>query len=176
LTWRISAESAVVPGGHQMRTGMAVAGDGHPDHDLRQVVAVVLGLAVGPERRRLAPGRLLRVISDVAVLVPGHRLVLAVQLEVGAGGAGEQQVHLQVEQVRDLVKDLLLHRILDLVQPVHRPVARVIAGGGQAADPGLAATQCHSWFTSHGPPDGPALGQVVEPPADREPAPDRLPR
>jgi len=37
------------------------------------------------------------------------------------------------------VKDLLLRRILDLVQPVHRPVARVIAGGGQAADPGLAA-------------------------------------
>ena len=95
LTWRISAESAVLPGQHQTRTRDAVAGGGHPDHD--------------PERRRLVLGRLLRVMSDVAVLVPGHRLVLAVQLEVGAGGAGEQQVYLEQVTVTGHVRTWAEH-------------------------------------------------------------------
>ena len=55
------------------------------------------------------------------------------------GGVEEQQVDFEVEQVRDLAEDLLLHRAADLVQPVHRPVARVVGGLGQAVDPGLAA-------------------------------------
>jgi len=100
---------------------------------------MVLEFAVGPEPGRLALGRLVRIAGYVPVLVPGHGFVFLAELEVGAGGIEEQQVHLEVQQVRDLVKDLPLLRILDLVQPVHRPVARVISGLGQPVDPGLAA-------------------------------------
>jgi hypothetical protein len=85
-----------------------VAGDGHADHYLGQVVAVVLGLAVAAEPRRL--GRFtarLGLGCDIGVqhpaaLVAGHRLVLFIQLKVGGGGVEEQeeqQVDLEVEQV-----------------------------------------------------------------------------
>ena len=100
---------------------------------------MVLGLAVGPEPGAACPPAAFSASGDVAVLVPRHRLVFLVELEVGAGGVEEQQVHLEVEQVRDLAEDLPLHRVADLVQPVHRPVARVVAGLGQPVDPGFAA-------------------------------------
>jgi len=51
----------------------------------------------------------------------------------------EQQVDLEVQQVRDLAEDLLFQGILHLVQPVHRPVARVVGGLGKPADVRLAA-------------------------------------
>src|ERR1035438_3968935 len=74
------------------------AGDGHADHDLGQVVAVVLGVAEHAEPARLravlagralVPAALAPVLAagdGIAVLVPRHWLVLGVQLEVGAGG------------------------------------------------------------------------------------------
>ncbi len=97
---------------------------------------MVLGLAPGAEPRGVALGGLLLVVGEVAVLVPRHGLVFLVHLEVGAGGVEEQQVHFEVEQVRDLAEDLFLELVLDLQQPVHRPVARVVAGLGQAGPRG----------------------------------------
>ena len=115
------------------------AGDRQPDHDLRQVITAVLGLAVSTE-----PGGLVRVGAVfasglLAPPVPQHRLVGLVQLEIGAGGVEEQQVHLQVQQVRHLVVDLPFQPAADRIQPVHRPVARVIAGLGEPVDVHVAA-------------------------------------
>jgi hypothetical protein len=92
---------AGVPGPAPHADRDAVPGDGHADHDLGQVVAVVLGLAGGAEPRGLA---VLRVIaaSGVTVLVAGGRGVGLLCLEVGGGRVKEEQVHLKVEQVRDL--------------------------------------------------------------------------
>ena len=50
--------------------GDAVAGDGHAYHDLRQVVAAVLGLAVGAEPRCLARVGVLLVAGLLAAPVP----------------------------------------------------------------------------------------------------------
>jgi hypothetical protein len=60
----------------------------------------------------------------------------------------------QVEQIRDLVKDLLLHRILDLVQPVHRPVARVICDRA----PAVAQRQPGEFARAIRVPDGEVEG------------------
>jgi hypothetical protein len=62
------------------------------------------------------------------VLVAGHGLVGVFQLEVSGGGVEEQQVDFEVEQVRDLVKHPDLELFADVVEPVHRPVAGVVAG------------------------------------------------
>src|SRR5829696_2126057 len=67
-------------------------GDRQPDHDLGQVVTVVLGLAVAAEA---LPA------STVAVAVAGLVVVFVVGFEVGRGGVEEQQVDLEVEQVGD---------------------------------------------------------------------------
>ena len=55
MTWRISVVSVVLPGQHHTRTGISTAGDRHPDHDLGQVVAVVLGLAIAAEPHPVLP-------------------------------------------------------------------------------------------------------------------------
>ena len=115
-----------------------VPGHGHPDHDLGQVVAVVLGFPPGPERLRFpfpVPGAA-GVPSGQrhAVIVAEHGLVLVLRLEVGGGGVEEQHVDLEVEQGDEAVEDLPLQVAGDLRQPVHRPVAGVVAGGGQVRD------------------------------------------
>lgn len=65
------------------------------------------------------------------------------ELEVGAGGVEEQQVHVQLEQVGDGEE----HRLLQLAQAVerkvHRPVARRVVDALKPLDVGLLA---------HGPP------------------------
>jgi hypothetical protein len=68
------------------------------------------------------------------VVVAGHRFVGVLQLEVGGGGVEEQQVDLEVEQVRDLVEHLALQVLPDVVEPVHRPVADIVGGLGQPVD------------------------------------------
>jgi hypothetical protein len=143
----------VFPGQRQIRTGMPLRGNGHADHDLRQVIAVAPGFAEHAE-----PGQLLVASAGRAVVlaglarlfaaacgdgtaagVPEHRLVLAVHLEAGRGGVEEQQVDFEVQRGRDLAEHLLLQGVPDLVQPVHRPVARVVGGSGQPVDMRCAA-------------------------------------
>ncbi len=80
------------------------------------VVAVVLGLAVAAK-------------SVLAGL-------LGVAFEVGGGGVEEQQVDLEVEQVRHREEHRFLHRALGvgLDQQVHRPIRLVLVHHGQAGD------------------------------------------
>jgi len=68
------------------------------------------------------------------VVVAGHRFVGVVQFEVGGGGVEEQQVDLEVEQVRDLVKHRTFQVVAHVVEPVHRPVADIVADLGQPVD------------------------------------------
>jgi hypothetical protein len=119
------------PGPHPHRD--AVAGDGHADDDLRQVLAGVLGLAVGA-KSGVAHGLLGRRVvgQTIAARVPGDGLVTVLGLEVRAGGVEEQQVHLQVEQVGDLEVRLLGQGGLDGEQIVHRPVAGFVTDRFQA--------------------------------------------
>ncbi len=102
----------------------ALAGDRQPDHDLRQVVAVVLGLAVAAKPADLILG-----------------ILLLVAFEVGGGGVEEQQVHLQVEQVRDREEHRLLHPGLrvGLHQQIHRPVRLVVVHAAKARDDDVLA-------------------------------------
>ena len=108
LTWRISAGVGGVPGPAPDPDRDAVAGDGHPDDDLGQVVAVVLGLAVGPEPAACRPAAVLVLAGPpvghgtAVVVVAGTGSSSSSSLEVGAGGVEEQQVDFEVEQVRDL--------------------------------------------------------------------------
>ena len=48
----------------------------------------------------------------------------------------EQQVDLEVQQVGGLPVHPLAELLLDLQEPVHRPVARIIRDIGEAVDPG----------------------------------------
>ena len=111
MTCRISAWSAVLPGKVQTRIGIPVPGDREADHDLGQVGPVVLGVAVV---RAEALGRTV-----------GGR-VRRVGLEVRAGRVEEEQVDLEVEQVRGRPVHLLGELGLDLQEPVHGPVALVV--------------------------------------------------
>jgi hypothetical protein len=113
--------------------------DGHPDHDLRQVIAGVLRLAEGTEPDLIRGLAVLFsgcavVRQEAALVVAGDGFVGLLQLEVGAGGVEEQQVDLEVEEVSDLVEHPLLQVVGHLVEPVHRPVAGVVVGGRQALD------------------------------------------
>ena len=108
---------------------------------------MVLGLAVGAE-----PGLLDRTARQLAAVVVavavsggvdggGHGVALDVApegfvaglgFEVGGGGVEEQQVDLQVEQVRGRGVHVLGQGWFDGQEPVHRPVAGVVADLGQA--------------------------------------------
>ena len=82
------------------------------------------------------PGRV-RVIRAARSLAPPvtHSILVGVlHLEVGGGGVEEQQVHFEVQQVRDLVEDLPFEVAADGVQPVHRPVARVVGDSAEPVD------------------------------------------
>jgi hypothetical protein len=69
------------------------AGDGHPDHDLRQVLAGAFGVPVGAEPDpRASGGRSIVVdVADVTAFVAGDRGVGDVALEVGAGRVEEDR-------------------------------------------------------------------------------------
>jgi hypothetical protein len=75
----------------------------------------------------LAGRGLLVVGEDLAAPVAGHRLIGVVGHEVGAGRVEEQQVDLEVQQRGDRPKHLPLDLRCGLDQPVHRPVALVLA-------------------------------------------------
>ena len=127
-----------VPGPGPDPDGDAVAGDGHADDDLREVVAGVLGLAVRPEaglavRVRAAGGH------GLAAVVARNVPVCLFCLEIGRCRVEEEQVHLKVEEVGDLVVGLLGQDRLDLQEPVHHPVAGVVAGVVQAVDVDVVA-------------------------------------
>jgi hypothetical protein len=126
------------PGPHPDRD--PVAGDGHPDDDLREVVAGVLGLAVGAEpglaRDVLAAGG-----NPLAAHVARNVLVCLFRLEIGGCGIEEKQVHLKIKKVGDLVIRLLGQVRLDREELVHRPVAGVVGDVVEAVDmqtPGTA--------------------------------------
>ena len=139
---------ARVPGPAPDPHGDPVPGHGHPDDDLGQVVAVVLGLPPGAEPARLSPLPVLAVRllagHGVALLIAGDGLVFVLRHEVGGGGVEEQQVDFEVQQVGEVVEDLPLQVVADLQQPVHRPVAGIVAGRGQPGDQDVLA----------GPPGG----------------------
>jgi hypothetical protein len=106
--------------------GSALAGHSQPDHDLRQIGSAVLGVAVAaqPTLRRLLAGGL-----------------FGVAFEVGAGGVEEQQVDLEVEQVRDGEEHRFLHLRLrvGLDEQVHRPIRLVLIHRSQPGDGGVVA-------------------------------------
>jgi len=58
-----------------------------------------------------------------------------VALKIGRRGVEEQQVDLKVQEVSGLEVHLLREVVLDLQQPVHRPVARVLIHLVQPVDP-----------------------------------------
>jgi hypothetical protein len=89
------------------------AGDRHRDHHLGQVIAVILAMPANTERRA----------NHAAVLVE-HVVLFLVALEVRRGRVKEQQIDLEVEQIRGREVHGLCEVVLDLQQPVHRPVNR----------------------------------------------------
>ena len=101
-----------------------VAGDRHCDHHLGQVVAVVLGLAepASPALDRLADS-----VVDLRFGPQVGPLVGAVDLPVGGGGVDEDDVDVQVEQVRDRVEDPRRDLIERIQQEIHGRVRGVVA-------------------------------------------------
>ena len=98
------------PGAH----GHPVAGHGKPHDDLGNVAPPVLRLAPLAKSLVLPPsGQLVAAASD---------LVLLVDLEVQRGRVIEDQVHVDVEEVRHPEEDRLLDLLLVRLQEVHRPV------------------------------------------------------
>ena len=115
-----------------------VAGDGHADDDLREVVAGVLGLAVGAEPGLAGPPLVVRGHPD-APGVAGNVLVCLFRLEIGAGRVEEKQVDFKIQQVGDLVVGLLGQAPLDGQEVVHGPVAGVVGDLVQPVDVHVAA-------------------------------------
>jgi hypothetical protein len=139
LTWRINAESEVLPGCHHTRTGMPSRVTAIGDHDLRQVISGVLGLAVGAEPDTVAAFGILGCRGRVAAPVADHRRIGVLDLEIRAGGIEKKQVNLEIKQVGDLMVDRLGQLVTDLEQPVHRPVTGVVADLVQPVDMDVAA-------------------------------------
>ena len=101
-----------------------MAAEPGPGRGVAVAVAVALGGWLGGRRRFQHP----------SVGVPRHHRVGLVHLEVGAGRVEEQQVHLEVEQIRHRPVHPLGQLGLHLQQPVHRPVAGVLVDFGQPVD------------------------------------------
>src|SRR5512135_2811394 len=115
----------------------AVPGDCHRDHHLGQVIPVILGVPEPPGALLLGQLVLVLVLAVLARAVfagdvgePGGHL----HLPVGGGGVDEDDVDVEVQQVRhrpeDPGGDLLQRR----EQEVHRPVGLVIAEAWAALD------------------------------------------
>jgi hypothetical protein len=92
---------------------------------------VVLGLAepASPVLDRLAGA-----VVDLGFGLQVGQLVGAVDLPVGGGGVDEDDVDIEVQQVRDRVKDRRGDLAKRVEQEVHRPVRRVIGKPGAAGD------------------------------------------
>ena len=132
---------------------MPPQGDRHPDDDLRKIVAGVLGLPVRPESGLacflLAAGR-----DPPAVLIAGNVRVCLFRLEIGRGGVDEEEeVHLKVEEVGDLVVRPLGEVGLDGQQVVHGPVAGIVGDVVQAVDVDVLADppRPRAWRTRPAP-------------------------
>ena len=116
-----------------------------------------------------------RLADHVAVLIDDVLLFL-VALEVGRGRIEEQQVDLEVQQVRCGEVHRLAQLVLDFQQPVHRAVAGVLIKLGQPGDPRalchpLAARQLRQGLqraVGDHREDHP-LGAAVKPPAAQQP-------
>ena len=80
----------------------SVAGDRHRDHHLGPVVAMVLGLA---EPASAVLDRLAGAVVGLRFGLQVGQLVRHVDVPVGGGGVDENDVDVQVEQVRDRVED-----------------------------------------------------------------------
>jgi len=98
-----------------------LAGDRQPDHDLRQVGAVVLRVPERPKRRLL-------------LLVVGGAVWLG--FEVGRGRVEEEQVDLEIQEVGAGEEDRLLHLRLrvGLDQQVKRAVGLVVVHPRKTGD------------------------------------------
>ena len=108
-----------------------VAGDRHCDHHLRQVLAVVLGLA---EPTLPALDRLAHPVVGLRVRLQVGQLVGAVDLPVGGGGIHEDDVDVQVQQVRHRVEDPRRDLAQRVEQEIHCRVSGVITESGTVGD------------------------------------------
>ena len=120
LTWRISARVGGVAGPAPHPHRDPVAGDRHPDHDLRagrrgspwtcRRSGTRPCLAVGALGVLLAVGAAVAVASGRTWPCSSRATGSSASssLEVGGGGVEEQQVDFEVEQVRDLAEHLPL--------------------------------------------------------------------
>ena len=119
-----------VPGPHPAADRDPLARDRQPDHDLRQIGPVVLGVPEPPQRP-LAGARLLHVVLIV-------EWILDVDLEVRRGGVEEDDVDLEIQQRRDAEEDRLLHPLRARQQEVHRAVELVVGERVDAGDDDVA--------------------------------------
>ncbi len=108
----------------------AVAGHCHRDHDLREVGSVVLGV---PERPRPVLDRPADAVVVDRVLQVGE-LIGAVDFPVGGGRVDEDDVQIQVQQVRDRPEDLRGDLGQRLEQEVHRPIRLVVGEDREVVD------------------------------------------
>lgn len=81
----------------------------------------------------IACGRTLRLL---VLRLPRHRSSSSSSSKLGTGGVEGQQIDLQVEQVRDLAVDLLIHRLPERCSQ-SIPITRVIGRLGRPVDPRL---------------------------------------
>lgn len=131
LADQVGVGGAARPGPHPHRD--PVAGDRHPDHHLRQIIARVLGLPVRAEPG-LLDSALVALLHALAVLIARHRLISLAGLEIRRGRVKEQQIDFEVQQVGDLEIGRFRQVRLDGQQVVHRPVARLLIDLIQAVD------------------------------------------
>jgi len=117
-------------GDHRLVVGVArphphpdrdpLARDGEPDHDLRQIRAVVLRVAAQPQRRHP------RIVSGLVGL----------GLEVRRGRVKEEQIDLEIQEIGAAEEDRLLQLRLrvGLDQQVERPVGLVVVHPVETGD------------------------------------------
>ena len=110
-----------------------VAGDRHRDHHLGQVVTVVLGLA---EPALPSLDRHAETVVGVRFGLQVGQLVGAVDLPVGGGGVDEDDVDVQVQQVRDRVEDPRRDIAQRVEQEIHCRIGGIVGEPDAVGDRG----------------------------------------
>src|SRR3954471_12229115 len=120
LTWRISGEPAVLPGQHHTRTGIPSRVTAIPTTTwggrrgspwTSRDCGTPPGRSRPPAAYRCCRRAVGVGLDDPAVVIAPERLVGVLGLEVGAGGVEEDQIHFEVQQVRDRVEHPARERV-----------------------------------------------------------------